>query len=525
MSDADHLLQSMSPPELPVALYTAAQCRALDRCVIDECGIPGIHLMKKAGRAAYQELLTLLHNLDAARQSSATVTVFCGAGNNAGDGYIVAALALQNNINATVVQVGDVAKLRGDAALALRFAEDAGVQMQPFSEKTEIADGVVVDALLGTGLLGEVRPEYRAAIDAINRSQLLVLAVDIPSGLCADTGAVLGAAVQAAATVTFIGVKRGLLTGRGPALVGRLVFADLDVPAKVHDAVSSQCRCLRLSSCLAALPPRRQDAHKGDFGHVLIIGGGHGMGGAAAMAAEAAARIGAGLVSAATRAENVPIIVTRRPEVMACAVAGADLLQNLIERATVLVVGPGLGRDDWAKMLLQAALAADLPLVVDADALNLLSSDFRSTRRENWILTPHPGEASRLLACDRDQIQRDRFGAVAALQAQYGGATVLKGAGTLITGGGDASARAEPSISLAAMGNPGMASGGMGDVLSGVIGALLAQGLDIRLAAELGVCLHATAADQLAAEQGQRGLLATDLMPRLQRLVNARRLD
>lgn len=271
---------------------------------------------------------------------------------------------------------------------------------------------------------------------------------------------------------------------------------------------------LNFKTLLQFLPPRERTAHKGMFGHVMIIGGDKGMGGAVAMAAEAAARTGAGLTSAATQPAHVAAILARRPEIMVTGVTSGQELEPLLTRPSLLVVGPGLGRSAWSEQMLQQATLCGLPMVLDADGLNMLAADrvVREPKRDNWILTPHPAEAARLLGITTADIQQDRVAAVQSLQQRYGGVMVLKGAGTLICG-------ADGAVSICNGGNPGMASGGMGDVLSGIIGSLLAQGLNLLDAASLGVCLHAEAAD-IAAKQGERGLLASDLIAQLQPLVN-----
>lgn len=494
----------------PSRLYSTAQVREFDRIAIEDHGIPGIVLMKRAGKACFNVLCQRW-------PEEKSVTVFCGAGNNAGDGFIIAALAQQAGLQVQVVLVGAVEKLRGDARLAYDFAEQNKVHMRPFAGQATIEQSVIVDALLGTGLNNEVREPYAAAIAQINASGSPVLAVDIPSGLSADSGAVLGSAARADCTVTFIAMKQGLLTGRAPALTGTLHFADLEVPAEVLQKQSPFARCLDLNRLLAKLPARALDDHKGRFGHVLVVGGDHGMAGAALMAGSAAQRCGAGLVSVATRPENVPAFVSRCPELMTHGVSSGHDLQALLHRASVVAIGPGLGRSPWSEQLLQQVLQTELPLVVDADALNMLSELVakQPIRRQNWVLTPHPGEASRLLAQSTAEIQSERYGSVCALQQRYGGAALLKGAGTLICDN-------QPEIAVCAYGNPGMASGGMGDVLSGVIAALLAQHLGPGDAARLGACLHAYSADLAAADEGQVGLAATDLLPRLRACINNR---
>ncbi|MFT3931962.1 MAG: NAD(P)H-hydrate dehydratase [Spongiibacteraceae bacterium] len=494
---------------LPKNLYTSAQVRAFDRIAIDEYGIPGIQLMKRAGKAAFDDLLLRWPSFE-------HLYVFCGTGNNGGDGFIVAALAAQRNLPVTVWQVGDATKIRGDALLAKHFALDAGVAIERFSGQLP-KSGVIVDALLGTGLGGAVKSPFGEAIAAINQSKLPVLAIDIPSGLCGDSGCVLGAAVQATATITFIALKRGLFTGDAANHCGTIEFASLQIPEEIYGREKSVCTRVVLEDFATDLAPRPRTAHKGNFGHVVVIGGDHGMAGAVSMAAQAAARTGAGLVSCATRPEHIAAIVARCPEVMAHGVNGLGELKPLLDRATAIVIGPGLGQSAWSEQMLfsawQCAQEKSLPLSVDADALNLLAqgSIIESSRCDWWVLTPHPGEAARLLNCANAEIQCDRFAAAAALQQRYGGAVILKGAGSLVASSG--------GIGVVNYGNPGMASGGMGDVLSGITGGLLAQGFVPARAAALAVCLHGRAAD-LAAKNGERGLLATDLIPHLRELLN-----
>ncbi len=487
-------------------LYTAAQTRELDRVAIEEHGIAGIRLMGRAGKAALE---TLLEEWPAPERLS----VFCGTGNNGGDGCVVAELALSRNIPVVVYQIGEPAKITGDAQLARQRALAAGVEIRPFSPVADLAAGVIVDGLLGTGLSGDVRPEYVEAINLINNSGLPVLALDVPSGLCSDTGSSLGATVRADRSVTFIGFKRGLLTGAAPDYCGTIHYTDLDVPPETFAAVNSQAWLLQLDEQLPGLSRRLKTAHKGRYGKVLVVGGDHGMGGAAVMAAEAAGRCGAGLISAATRAEHIAAFIARRPEVMAHCVASGQELLPLLESSTVVAIGPGLGNSTWSEQLLYAALESGKPLVLDADGLNLLAagSPGQHKRRDNWVLTPHPGEAARLLQADIRTVQADRFAAVMELQSRYGGVILLKGAGTLI-------AAEDGSVCVSNYGNPGMASGGMGDVLTGVIAGLLAQRLTLVQATRLAACLHGRAAE-LAAEQGERGMLAADLMPRLRELL------
>ncbi|MEH6357743.1 MAG: NAD(P)H-hydrate dehydratase [Pseudomonadales bacterium] len=494
--------------DLPRDLYRAEQVRALDSCAINEFGIPGFQLMRRAGQFAFDQLM--LRWPDAKRLS-----VWCGAGNNGGDGYIVAGLAQQRGLLVRLVQVGDEQKLTGDAALACQWAHGCGVSFTPYQDVVTVDGDVVVDALLGTGLESAIRAPFDQAITAINNSQVPVLSLDVPSGICSDTGCMLGAAVQAELTATFIGLKQGLFADKGSVCCGDIVFDDLAVPAGVYER--QEPAAVRLDSDVleGVFTPRPRDAHKGNFGHVLIVGGNQGMGGAAIMAAQAAGRVGAGIVSVATRPEHVTALLARSPEVMAHGVAGGDELRALLVGKTVVVIGPGLGQDDWARELLAVVLEASVPLLVDADALNLIAiADDR--RRDNWIMTPHPGEAARLLQCSTAEIQADRFAAVRGLQARYGGVVLLKGVGSLVAGD------AAGPIVLCDGGNPGMASGGMGDVLSGIVGGLLAQGFGLERVMHVGMLLHVEAADR-AAQAGERGMQATDLLPHLRDLVNPKK--
>ena len=492
------------------SLYTADQTRELDHCAIEEHGIPGIVLMSRAASACFECLRRVW-------PQATHIHVLCGTGNNGGDGYLIADLAHKRGISVFVHQLGDVSNIHGDALSARKQALANGVTIQAFNAASfEPEDSaIIVDAMLGTGLGGDVRGPYPAAIAAIACSGLPVLAVDIPSGLCSDTGRVLGCAVTADVTLSFIGLKRGLFTLDGSDYTGVIEFTDLEVPAQVYQRVVSSCSRLELEPLLDRLPQRLAVSHKGSYGSVLIVGGDTGMAGAVAMAAEAALRCGTGLVRVATHGEHVPALIARIPEVMVHPVRTIADLNPLINESDVLVVGPGLGQSPWSSLLLQATLASGKPVVLDADGLNLLAAAGTPVQvRDNWLLTPHPGEAARLLAWRTSEVQADRFAAVTQIQQKFGGTVILKGNGSLIAD--------ESQVLLSDYGNPGMASGGMGDVLSGVLGALLAQadthGLSTLASVALGVCVHGAAADR-AAKDGQRGLCATDLIPRMRELI------
>ncbi|MBS1211464.1 MAG: YjeF-related protein [Proteobacteria bacterium] len=487
---------------LPNSLYRASQVRAMDRYAIEHLGIPGSELMLRAASAAFE---ILRERWPAAR----TVSVLCGSGNNGGDGYVLARLARQAGLDVRAYPAADPTGLHGDALTAFHAYRDAEGPVLDFIPEGFEGAAVLVDGLLGTGLDRPVSGLYEQIIAAVNRFRGKVLALDIPSGLNADTGCVMGAAVKAEVTVTFIGLKQGLFTGEGPECCGEVMFADLDTPREVQGCEETSARLLPPPPL--DLLPRRRTAHKGHFGHVLIIGGETGYTGAARLAGEAALRAGAGLVSVATRSSHAAFLNEGRPELMCRGVEAPVDLRPLLSNASIVAVGPGLGQSAWARELLAEALASGLPLVADADALNLIARN--PMKRSQWVLTPHPGEAARLLGVETSAVQTDRFAAIARLQQRYGGTVILKGAGTLVL-----SESGTPAICR--QGNPGMASGGMGDVLCGVIAGLAAQGLSLGPAAELGVVAHAAAADRAAADSGERGLLASDLMPHLRRLVN-----
>ncbi len=489
--------------QLPYALYRAEQVRELDRLAVDYYGISGFSLMGAAGQALFDEI----------RQRwprARSIALMCGGGNNAGDGYVVARLARQAGLTVELHHLVEPQQLQGEARHACDEAIAAGVSMINYDGQALDGWELIVDALLGTGINAPVEGVWREAIEAINSADTPVISADIPSGLNADNGTVMGAAVRADATVSFIGLKRGMFTADGPDHCGDISFADLGVPHEVYAHLEGNATRLDYRAVVPMLSRRQRNSHKGDFGHVLVIGGDYGMSGAARLAAEAAARCGAGLVSVATREAHCVAISAGRPELMCYGVEQAKELMPLLKRASVVVIGPGLGQQSWGRNMLSRVLDCGLPLVVDADALNLLAVE--PYFHDKWVLTPHPGEAARLLGCTTREVQQTRFTSVASIVASYGGTAVLKGAGSVIETMG-----AEPAI--CGGGNPGMASGGMGDILSGVIAALIAQGLALEQAAQVGVTLHAEAAERAAAE-GERGMLASDLLPWLRQLCN-----
>lgn len=488
-------------------IYLRDQVRELDRTAIEKFNIPSFTLMQRAAKAVFSEIQQAWPNAN-------HIIVLVGTGNNGGDGYVIASLALEAKFKVEVIQVGDHAKLQGDAKKAHDlFVENSG-HCAAFDEKAFSNCDVIVDALLGTGLTRTVRRSYAKAIELANQHSAPILSVDIPSGLDANSGCPLGVAIQAETTVTFVGMKLGLLTASGREYSGKIIFNHLQIPKEVYRSMSAICQSIQLSDLQSKLGKRNADAHKGDFGHVLIIGGNSGMAGSAMLAAEAAARTGSGLVSVATLPQHAAAAMQSCREIMVHGVSSVKELNPLLKQATVVAIGPGLGQDAWAKKILSRIVEFDIPMVVDADALNLLASE--PMQKNSWVLTPHPGEAARLLKSSTKEVQENRLQSVQALQQQYGGVAVLKGSGTLITGG----MAAEEETSICTAGNPGMATGGMGDVLTGIIAGLMAQGLSGYEAACFGVQLHAQSAD-LAAEDGMRGMLASDLFAPLRQLINS----
>ena len=483
-------------------LYDAAGTRALEHYAVAQLGIAGLTLMERAGAAVFDELRT---RWPAAR----VITIVCGAGNNGGDGYVVARLAAAAGLQPRVVMLNDEARLRGDGASAYRAMRAAGIVPTDSAAWFEGAE-LVVDAVLGTGLERTVEGVYAEAIARINDCGLPIMSVDVPSGINASTGVCHGTAVRATATLSLVSMKQGLVTGDAPAYTGALQWHDIGLPAAVYAEVPATAQAIAHAQLGPLFGSRPRTAHKGHHGHVLVIGGAPGFGGAARLAAEAAVRVGAGLVSLATHPSHAASLTNERPEIMCHGVAGAADLAPLLARATVVAIGPGLGMSPWAQKLWAAVRDCAQAQVVDADGLNLLAAD--PDHRAARVLTPHPGEAARLSGLSTQVIHQDRYAAATALCRRFGGVVLLKGAGTIVAN--------ENELPVVVRdGNPGMASGGMGDVLTGVIAGLLAQGMALRLAAAAGACVHAHAAD-CAARGGERGLLAGDLMPFLRAAVN-----
>ncbi len=489
------------------SLYSAAQARELDRLALQELGLPGILLMKRAGRSAFALL----------RQYwpvTSQIEVFCGVGNNAGDGYVLAGLAAAQGWQ---VQVWEVAaeRVAGDAAMARDFALESGVRLGAWQDYQALEDTqVLVDALLGTGFRGALKASLVPVIEAINARELPVLSLDLPSGLQADTGAADTIAVRATVTLSFGLMKAGLLTGAAPDYCSALWLEDLDLPLALTQGLSPRARVLGGADLQVVRRRRPRSAHKGQFGTLAVLGGDLGMGGAAMLAAESALASGVGRVRLVTRAAHVAAALARCPELMVQGLEDTESLPALLRDCTAVAVGPGLGLSSWSAQLLEAGLQAGKPMVIDADALTLLAAQPQqlASLKSESILTPHPGEAARLLGCTAAEIQSDRFDALDRLAELSAATIVLKGAGSLVTS-------PEQPFALCRQGNPGLSGAGTGDVLTGLIGALLARGLPVGESARAAVLLHALAGDAEAAA-GEQGMRASELLPHIRRLIN-----
>ena len=498
--------------DLPENLYKVESVVKLEQIAINQYAIAGYELMKRAGKAVYQVL-------ESNYSHDNKILVLCGAGNNAGDGYVVAKLASENGFDVRLISLIDPLTLTNEASFAYQDWLDVGKISEPDLACIEQAD-IIVDALLGTGLTRDVSGNWAEWISAVNQSSSSVVAIDVPSGLIADTGSIAGVAIKANTTVCFIGLKQGMFTAQGKDLCGEVIFNDLDLHEQVYNEVAADARLLKAVD-YSLLPKRSASSNKGNFGHVLIVAGNTGMPGAAILAARAALRTGAGLVTIITVAENLSAICSAVPEAMvkccdAESISGV-LTEKMIESITHIAIGMGLAQDDWSLSLLRYCIALNKPILLDADALNLITQH-RLRIDSPMVITPHPGEAARLLS-DRTtftsaDVQRDRFCVIRQLHDMFavsGACTViLKGSGTLIFDG--------KAVKVCSLGSAAMAAPGMGDVLSGIVIALMAQGIKIPDAAELAVCIHASAAEKKSGNR-TRGLLASDIIDVLTEFV------
>lgn len=483
-------------PENHTKLYTSAQARRLDQLAmkLDQLG-DGV-LMERAGEAAFRHLRFLWPR---ARR----IIIICGPGNNGGDGYVLARKLLETGLSLTVLALGKLEKQSGDASRARAAYEESGGEIRSY-EGGELGNtDLIVDALLGIGSERDLTGLFAEIVSVINQNQAPVFALDVPSGIEADSGRVLGDAVSAAATLTFIGIKRGTLTSAAVDHVGQLYVADLGVSEKARSDVEVDSFLLTWVGCKNLLPRRRRDTHKGQQGKLLVIGGVEGMTGAVQMTGLSALRAGAGLVRIASLGQ----FSTLFPELMPAQISTESDLDPLLEFTEVIAIGPGLGRDEFARRILGKVLdfrKKDQSLVLDADALVCLATE--PAEVTGSILTPHPGEAAALLSCSAADVQADRFAAAQAIAKQFASICVLKGAGTVISDGID--------CFVSDRGGPELASAGTGDVLTGIVAALLGHGLSALSAAQLGVFLHGLTGERVAQKYGT-GLVATDLCDQL----------
>jgi len=505
-------------------VFTADEMRRVDQRAIRELGIPGPTLMENAGRGAAERILAALPGLGLPRRG-ARVVIVCGKGGNGGDGFVVARHLKRAGQRVQVFLVASPDDVRGDAALKYREMERRGIRAHVVRddaalERALAGADLAVDALLGTGARGAPAPPIARAIERINARGRAVVALDIPSGLSADGAAPDGPVIRAVLTTTFAGLKRGLLLGSGPDFAGRVEVVDIGVPA-AELARGIDTFALEAADVARHFPPRPREAHKGSYGHLLLVAGSVGKTGAAALAARAAMRAGAGLVTVATAAGAQPAVAALILEAMSeplpeteagsLALKSRERLHDLLETRDALALGPGLGLDEDTQALARALVfESSRPCVVDADALSALTGHLDRLRGVTAArcLTPHPGEMARMLGVSVADVQRDRLKTVRQFATAFGVHVVLKGATSVI-------GTPEGAVLLNPTGNPGMASGGTGDVLTGVVGAFLARGLAPGDALASAVYVHGLAGDIAAARQGQESLVASDVIEAL----------
>ncbi len=501
-------------------LVYAQEMQALDRYTIEELGIAGEILMENAGRGVAEIIWSRFR-----KEAKKGVLVVCGPGNNGGDGFVVARHLAQKDVPVQIVLLASPEKFKGEALLNFRIAQRIYLPLAQLTEKNlpEFlrvleACGLVVDAIFGTGLKRQVSGLFAQVIEEINKSGKPVVAVDIPSGLSADTGRPLGVAVKATLTATMALPKVGQVVYPGREYVGELEIVDISMPRSVIEERGPKREWLTVDWARNLLAPRRPDTHKGTYGHVLVIAGSSGKTGAGILAAQGALRGGAGLVTLVCPKSLDPVFETTLIEAMTAPVPyetkegslsaeAFEIVSELSEGKKAALLGPGVGLAPETLAFIQRTIAElPLPMVVDADALTAISGQIFHVRRAQMprILTPHPGEMARLLQTTKDKIQADRLEAARVAAKEANAVVVLKGAATVIVS-------PDGREAINSTGNPGMASGGMGDVLSGLIAAFLAQGYDPFEASCLGVFLHGMAGDILAAEKGPWGYTASEL--------------
>ena len=499
-------------------LYTASETRKIDNLAIKAKGISGYSLMQMAAEFTLDVILREFSPVE-------ELIIFCSKGKNSGDGFLLGSFAKEFGLEVTIVMSNTSNVIKGVSRKAFEEMKDAKVKIISTKsvEKLKVSNKtVIVDALIGTGLKGNLRKNIKESILALNKLgvKLPVLSLDIPSGVNPDTGDADDIAVYADITATFVAQKRGCFTSVGKKFSGEIVYSDLEIPKNLFSKITSTSYVVDYEDSINKVVYREQDAHKGHFGNVVIVGGDRGLGGAGLLSSRAAVYSGAGLTSLVTRPEHVSASLVSCPEVMVKGVdSGQDIEEHLV-KPDVIAIGPGLGQSAWSEQMIQRvfweAEKRDVSIIMDADALNLLTKlKLSSDLPKRLILTPHPGEAARLLNTSVAVIESNRFSAAAKIQKKFNATVVLKGSGTVIchkSGG-------TQKWGICDSGNPGMATGGMGDVLTGIIAGLLAQGLTLKEAAEAGVDLHAKAADQASLEFGEAGLTSSDVINELKYLL------
>ncbi len=487
-------------------IFSSEDVSEIDRRAIEQENIPGFVLMKRAADFSFQQAIKYFPDIN-------SIIIFCASGNNSGDAYLLGCLAIENDIKTKVISLSETNTLKDDALKAFKEYESSKGEILEWSSQIEIDCDLIIDGIFGIGINRSVEGKFLQAINKINESKAPVLSLDIPSGLNANSGEIMGLSVKANLTTTFVGKKKGLYLDQGPLMSGRIEYSNLSIPEVCFNNAKIELEIVNQSLLERYLKPRNRTSHKGDFGHVLVIAGNHGMGGAARITSESALRTGAGLVSVITRPENVAIISKTTPEIMAhSADDRPDKISELFKKADVIAIGPGLGIDTWAKDLFEKTLNSEKQLIIDADALNLLADSPK--KNDNWILTPHPGEAARLLKCLNPEVQEDRLASFKKLTDKYGGVILLKGNNTLV-------GPAEEVPFVITAGNPGMSTAGMGDLLTGIIAALCSQFKQVnpKILTAIGAYIHALAGDR-AAKSGERGIIATDLFSELKGIIN-----
>jgi NAD(P)H-hydrate epimerase len=511
-------------------VVTAELMQQLDRRAIEEAGIPGIVLMENAGRGIASEILRSYPDIISGR-----VAIIAGRGNNGGDGFVIARYLFNRGVAVKLFLVAAPEQVKGDAQVNLDIVTKMKIPLteittsETWKEQSRELGGysLLVDALFGTGLKSEITGLIREVISDLNCLRVPTVAVDLPSGLQANSGEVLGICVQADLTVTCGLPKWGLLTYPGATFTGRLKIVDIGIPSSFLAEEMISDTIITIDDLHSSFKVRDPNGHKGDYGHVLIIGGSSGKTGAAALACQAAARAGAGLVTLGIPASLNDIMEEKLTEVMTEPLDEQEpgflgrksfsRIQELMKGKAVVALGPGIGTREETVDLVHALLQeSSVPLVIDADGINALRSqpDLVKGRSVPLVLTPHPGEMARLVGSTSSAIQRDRITVARTFAKQYGCYLVLKGARSLV-------ADPEGTICVNLSGNAGMASGGMGDVLTGMIAGFISQGYDVALATKLAVFLHGMSGDVLAAERGPVGFIADDLIGEIPRLIKA----